>query len=524
MARFPKQILFQDEARENLLKGINIACDAITQTLGPKAANVAINQAYGAPKILHDGVSIANEIDLQNPFQDMGAQLVKEACGKTVSRAGDGTTLTACLTKAIVNEGDQLIKSGKNAQTLKSELETELDNIRTHLDKLTKKVTTNEEIENVATVSSANPTIGKMIAQAYEKVGTDGIVTSEIGNEFETKLVFKQGMEFDRGYISPNFITNEKRAEAITEKPYILITDKRFGFTSELLPFMENFMKWETENKNLVMICGDLNEESLAMTVINHLNPQSSFRCVAIKAPAFGEHKTRELEDIAALTGGAAILEETGRGVESIMLEELGRAEKVTSNVDITTISGGYGNKEAIEKRASDIREQIEHASTKWNKDALIRRLAKLVGGEAQIIVGATTEPETLDLNERVIDAIHSAKAAISDGIVAGGEITFLELAKKTKHPIFKKAFKAPFQKLLENAGIEYVEAVKKLTGKRYPWGIDVMDGHRKDMLKAGIVDPYKVCLSALENAVSVSNAALITNVLISEPLDDRKI
>lgn len=519
--RFRKKLLFNEKAREKLVKGINITCDAVTQTLGPKASNVAINQGHGYPKILHDGVSIAHEIDLTDVYEDMGAQMVKEACQKTVSRAGDGTTLTACLTKSLVNEGSRLINAGINAQTLKSELEKELKIALSQLDKLTKKNISNAEVEQIATISSANPEIGKMIAQAYEKVGTDGIVTSEIGNEFETKLVFKTGMEFDRGYVSPNFITDQKKAEAVIEKPYILVTDKHFGFASELLPFMEHFMSWQTENKNLVLICGDINEESLAMTVINHLNPNSTFRCIAIKAPAFGEHRTRELEDIAILVGGRAILEETGRNIESVLLEELGRAEKVTSNVDITTISGGSGDKDAIANRANDVRAQIENASTKWNKDALVRRLAKLAGGEAQVIVGATTEFETLDLNERVIDAIHSAKAAIKYGIVAGGEVALLEIAKKIKHPVLKTALKAPFQKLMENAGIEYVDAVRKLTGKRYPWGIDVMDGYRKDMIKAGIVDPSQVLRMALENAVSVSVMALTTSVLVSEPLKD---
>lgn len=521
MVQFAKQLHFDNNARERLVKGINTACNAVTQTLGPKAANVAIAQAYGSPKILHDGTSIANEVNLIDPFENMGAQLVKEACSKTVSRAGDGTTLTACLTQAIVNEGDKLIRAGKNAQTLKSELEIEQKNVLGELDKLSKKVTSNEEVEQVATVSSANPIIGGMIAKAYDKVGTDGIVTSEIGNEFETKLVFKQGMEIDRGYVSPNFVTNS-RNEAVSEKPYVLVTDKRFGFATELLPFIENFLKWETENKNLVLVCGDINEEALAMMVINHMNPSSSFHCLAIKAPAFGEHRTRELEDIALLLGGVAILEETGRNTESVTIEELGRAEKVTSTVDVTTFSGGFGDKEKIESRLSDIREQIEHATTKWNKDALVRRLAKLSGGEAQIIVGATTEPEVVDLNERVIDAIHAAKAAIKDGIVAGGEVTLLEISKKIKHPVMQKALKAPFQKLIENAGIEYVDAVRKLTGKKYPWGIDVMDGHRKDMLKAGIVDPVLVVKMAIENAVSVSLMALTTNVLISEPLDEK--
>lgn len=523
MARFPKHLKFNLKAREKLLKGINTTCDAVASTLGPRASNVAINQGQGAPLIIHDGVTVSNFIDLPDPFEDMGAQLVKEGCGKTVDRAGDGTTLTAVLIKAIVNEGDKLVRAGFNAQAVKRELELEISKVNKNLKELSKGISSKDEVEQVATISSASETLGKMIAEAHEKVGKEGIITADIGRGFETTIEYKQGMEIDRGYLSSYFVTNNEKVEAEIENPYILVTDKRFGHASELLPFIENFMKWETENKNLVIIASEVVEESLALLVVNHLDTRSTIRCIAINAPAFGGRRTDELEDIAILIGGQVILHESGRKIESVILEELGRADKVVSDRDKTIIFGGRGKKEAIQQRISDLREQIKTGNTTFDEQIKEQRMAKLAGGIAVINVGAATETEARDIKERVIDAIAATKAAVEEGIVAGGEIAFLHLARKTKNPILQKAFKEPFKTLLANAGIEYADAVRKLTGKTYPWGIDVMDGHRKDMLKAGIIDPLKVVRLAIENAVSVSVMALTTNVLISEVPDDKK-
>ena len=524
MARFPKHLKFDTEAREKLLKGVNIVADAVSTTLGPKGANVAINQGQGSPLVMHDGVTVANHIDLPDVYEDMGAQLIKEAAQKTVDRVGDGTTLTTILARAIINEGHKAILAGVNPQTLKKELEVETKEVITNLKELAQEVSTHERVEQVATISSANQEIGKMIAEAHEKVGKEGIITADIGRGFETTIEYKQGMEIDRGYLSPYFVTNHQRVEAEIENPYILITDNSFGFISELLPFLQNFMeKWKTENKNLVIIASDVNEESLATLVTNHLLSSSHFRCIAIQAPAFGGRRTEELEDIATLTGGKVILKESGRKIDSVILEELGRAERIVSDRDKTVIFGGSGAKEAIQARIEDLRAQVKLGNSKFDEQIKEQRMAKLAGGVAVINVGATTETEALELKERVIDAIAATKAAVAEGIVAGGEVVFLALAKKTKNPIFKKAFNEPFKKLIENAGIEYITASRKLTGRPYPFGIDVMSGTRKDMLKAGIIDPLRVVRLAVENAVSVAAMLLTTNVLISEELDDKK-
>ena len=522
MSRFPKQIRFSPDALNKIVEGVNIVADAVSTTLGPKGANVAINQGHGAPIVMHDGVTVAQHIDLPDVFQDMGAQLIKEAAQKTVDRVGDGTTLTTVLAREIITEGHKLTLAGKNPQTLKAELEKELTSVKKELSKLSLSVQSQEQIQQVATISSASPNIGEMIAQAHEKVGKEGYITSEIGKGFETTIEYKQGMEIDRGYLSSGFITNQATVEAEIENPYILVTDKKFGFANELIPFLENFMKWETENKNLVIIAGEVVEESLAMLVINHLDARSPFHCVAIQAPAFGGRRTDELEDIATLTGGNVILEESGRKIESVILEELGRADKIVSDRDHTVIYGGRGTKETITARIGDIRAQITVANTDFDRKIKEQRLAKIAGGVAIINVGASTEPEVRELQERVIDAIAATKAAVEEGVVAGGEITLFEIAKKIKHPVIKAALQAPFKKLMENADIEYADAVKKLTGRKYPWGIDVMDGHRKDMLKAGIIDPTKVLRLALEHAVSVAATTLTTKVSISEVPDEK--
>ena len=517
MARFPKQLKFDTEAREKLLKGVNIVADAVSSTLGPKGSNVAINQGQGSPLVMHDGVTVAQHIDLKDPFMDMGAQLIKEASQKTVDRVGDGTTLTTILARALINEGHKTILAGKNPQTLKNELEEELPSILENLKELSKEVSTQEQVEQVATISSANPQIGRMIAEAHEKVGKEGIITADIGKGFETTIEYKQGMEIDRGYLSSYFVTNPARVEAEIENPYILITDNSFGTISDLLPFLENFMKWETENKNLVLIASDVNEESLATLVTNHLLGNNPFRCIAIQAPAFGGRRTDELEDIAILTGGKVLLRESGRKTDSVILEELGRAERIVSDRDKTTIFGGRGTKESVDQRLKELEEQIKISNTDFDGKIKEQRMAKLAGGVAIINVGATTETQVKELKERVIDAIAATKAAVAEGVVAGGEVTFLELAKRARHPIFKKAFNAPFKKLVENAGIDYVIAMRKLTGRPYPYGIDVMSGTKKNMLEAGIVDPHKVVRLAIENSLSVAVMTLTTNVLISE-------
>lgn len=528
MSKFPKQVKFGNEARELMLKGINIVADSVGSTLGPKGRNVAINQPYGAPLILHDGVSVAKAIDLKSPWEDMGAQLVKSTAQKTNDKAGDGTTTATVIAQHIANKGIEMVTAGSNPMTLKDEIDTAAKDVLLELKKLSKKVSKPEEIEQVATISSANPEIGKLVSEAITKVGKDGVVTVEEGKGTQTVVDYTVGMEIDRGYMSPQFVTNAARTVCEIEDAYILISNKRFTYNYEIVPFVERFMT-ETKSKNLVMIVEDIQDEALASMVLNHI--RGAIKFVAIKAPSFGMRKIDELWDIATITGGTPILHDSGRDLDTVQISELGRAGKVVVTQDKTTIFNGKGLEFAIKDRIKQLSEQVSTVDTGFELDVKKERLAKLSGGVAVIHVGASTEVELRERKERVIDAVNATRAAIEEGVVAGGEITLLSLRnnklwEKHNNPggvVLRQALERPFKVLTENAGMNYADAWSKVVGKKYPFGIDVTDGQVKDMIKSGIIDPAKVTRCAIENAVSVATMALTTSTLISEPLDEEE-
>lgn len=523
--KFPKSLKFGPEARESILKGVNILAEAVGSTLGPKGRNVAINDPNFVPTVLHDGVSVARRIDLVDPFEDMGAQLLKEAAIKTNDTAGDGTTTATILAQAIISEAIKNLQAGANPMVLKKEIEQARDRILVELKKMAKKISSDEEIRQIAVISSADEEIGTIVAEALKKVGSDGVIMVEEGKGLITTVDYKQGMEFDRGYLSPYFVTDQERVEAIIDNPYFLITDMKINRNYQLVPFLERFLK---VSKNLVIIAGEVLDEAMATLVVNRL--KGAINVVAVTAPAFGDRRMDEIEDIAILTGGHAILEDSGREIESVEIEELGRADKFTADRDKSIILNGAGSKAAVKKRMADLREQLKIANTDFDKDIKQQRLAKLAGGVAVINVGAATEIEQKEKKERVIDAVNATKAAVEEGIVAGGEITLLNLSSQAfwgeLHGlgaiILKMALIQPFRRLVENAGLDYAEVRERMAGKVYPFGIDVQDEEIKDLIKSGIIDPVKVTRCALQNAVSVAVMVLTTNCLISDvPKED---
>jgi len=519
-----KILKFNQEAREKLLKGINILTDAVATTLGPKGRNVALDKKWGAPQVVHDGVTVAKEIDLEDPFENMGAQLLKEAASKTADVAGDGTTTATVLTKAIVTEGLKNIQAGSNPMILKRGIEKATLALVEELKKMSKKISTTDEVAQVATISAADSNIGNMIAQALDKVGKDGVVTVEDGKTMDITIDYKEGMEFDKGFVSQYFVTDSDKMEASIEDAYILITDKKISSAADLVPFLEKFVE---VSKNLVIIADEVEGEALALLVVNKL--RSTFNVLAVKAPGFGDRRKEMLEDIAILTGGKVISEDTGTKFESVEVNDLGRAGRVTSDKDNTLIVDGKGAKSKIEARIAQIRRELSNTDSEFDKEKLQERLAKLTGGVAVINVGAATEVELKEKKERVIDAVAATKAAIEEGIVAGGEVALLRAAKildsvkvagneeKVGVEIVKKALEMPFRMLIKNAGMDEGVALSKIMDLSGYMGIDVIDGEIKDMVKAGIIDPVKVTRSALQNAASVAVMVMTTEVLITD-------
>lgn len=519
-----KMLKFDSEAREKLLKGINTLTEAVASTLGPKGRNVALDKKWGAPQVVHDGVTVAKEIELEDPFENMGAQLVKEAASKTNDVAGDGTTTATILTQAIVSEGLKNIQAGANPMVLRRGIDLAVTTLVEELRKMSKKLTTPEEITQVATISAQNEEIGKIISDALEKVGKDGVITVEEGKTLQMSVDYKEGMEFDKGYQSPYFVTDSDKMEASLEDPYILITDKKISAMADLMPFLEKFV---AVSKTLVVISEEVEGEALATLVLNKL--RGSFNILAVSAPGFGDRRKEMLVDIAILTGGTVISEETGRKLESVEIEDLGRAGRVTSDKDNTLIVDGKGAKAKIEARIAQIRREIEASDSEFDKEKLQERLAKLTGGVAVINVGAASEVEMKEKKERVVDAVAATKAAIEEGIVAGGEIAFLRVAKaldslkmvvdeeKVGVEIVKKAIEQPFRKLIENAGMDVGVSLAKVMDAALNMGIDVNDGKLKDLVKAGVIDPVKVTRSALQNGASVAIMVMTTNVLIAD-------
>ena len=523
-----KNIIYGDQARAKLKAGVDKLAKAVGTTLGPRGANVALEKSWGAPQVVHDGVTVAKEIELEDKFENMGAQLVRSAADKTNDVAGDGTTTATVLAQAMVDEGLRNISAGTNPMIIRGGLENAADKVVERIKKLAQPITTKEEKAQVATISSQSEEIGKIVAEAMEKVGDQGVITVDESKGFEIELEYKEGMQFDRGYASAYFVTNPDKMESIIEDPYILVTDAKISSLQELLPMLENFVK---VSKNLVIISEDVDGEALATLVVNKL--RGTFNALAVKAPGFGDRRDAMLEDIAVLTGATLISEKTGRKLDSVSVEDLGRAERVISDKDNTTIVGGKGPEKAIKGRIEQIRTQLASTTSDYDKEKLQERLAKLSGGVAVINVGAATETELKEKKLRVEDAVNATKAAVEEGIVAGGAIALLRAREAIEGlktdgeetvgaKILYKALERPFRLLVSNAGEDpgkvLGEIVRLSEEKKNPnLGFNVLTKKYADMVKEGIIDPAKVTRSALQNAVSVAIMILTTESLVAE-------
>lgn len=519
-----KQLKFGKDARTALLAGIDLVAKAVVTTLGPKGRNIALDKKWGAPNIVHDGVSVAKEIDLPDPFENMGAQLVKEASSKTNDNAGDGTTTSTLLAQVMTQNGMKKIDNGANPMILKKGIEAAVDAVVEELKKQAKPIKNHEEITQVATISAGDVEIGAKIAEALDKVGHDGVVTVEEGKGFTIDIEYKEGMEFDRGYASPYFVSDSSKMEAEIDNPYILLTDKKISSIQELLPFLEKFVK---VSKNLVIIADEIDGEALTTLVVNKL--KGTFNALAIKAPGFGDRRKEMLEDIAVLTGGTVISEETGKTFETIEVEDLGQAEKIWADKDSARVIGGKGDQKTIEKRIEFLKNQVKTTDSDFDKEKLQERLAKLSGGVAVINVGAATEVELNEKKERVKDAVGATKAAVEEGIVPGGETALLrarQVVKKLKldgdeklgAEIVFDALEEPIKWLAKNAGDDEKAVLKKVEdSKDSDFGYNALTGEFGSMSKMGIVDPVKVTRSALQNAASVAKTVLTTEGLVTD-------
>jgi len=526
---------YGEEARKKILKGVNDLARAVATTLGPKGRNVALDKKWGAPSIVHDGVTVAKEIDLADPFENMGAQMVKEAASKTNDVAGDGTTTATIIAEAIISEGIKNITAGANPMLLRKGIDKGVE-IVVNMLKDKKREIKKSDIAKVASISAGDNGIGAKIAEALDKVGRDGVVTVEDGKSLTIDIEYKEGMEFDRGYVSPYLVTNPEKMEAEIEGAYILLTDKKIAAIQDLLPFLEKFVK---VSKNLVIVADEIEGEALATLVVNKL--RGTFNILAIKAPGFGDRRKEMLDDIAVLTGGTVISEDTGKTFESIEVTDLGQADKVWADKDNARIIGGKGEKKAIDSRIALLKRQVAETDSDFDKEKLEERLAKLAGGVAQINVGAATELELNEKKERVKDAVGATKAAIEEGIVAGGGIALLEIAAEinNKHlenakagddiltglRVLTMSLEKPFMKLMENAGYNGQAMVEKVRSKNARnMGIDVMSESQEpiDMFVSGIIDPAKVVRSAVQNAASVGAAVLTTEALITEKPEEK--
>ena len=524
-----KQILYGEEARRALKVGIDALSDAVKVTLGPKGRPVALDKKWGAPTVINDGVSIAKEIELPDPFENMGAQLVKEAATKTNDNCGDGTTTATILSQAIVTEGFKNIAAGADAMALKRGVEKGVAAIVSELKKMGIPVTTKEQVAQTATISAADSEIGNLIAEVMEKVGKDGVITVEEskGLLFETDYV--EGMEFDRGYISPYFITNAELMKTELEDPYILITDKKISAISDILQVLEKVLQ---VSKNLVIIAEDVEGEALATLVVNKL--RGTLNCLALKAPGFGDRRKAMLEDIAMLTGGKVISEEVGRKLDSASMDDLGRARRIVADKDNTTIVEGKGSEEEIQARIKQIKAQIDETTSDYDKEKLQERLAKLAGGVAVIKVGAATEVELKEKKHRVEDALSATRAAVEEGILPGGGVAILNASavldkvkatgdETTGVAILKQAVVEPMRWIAINAGHEGSVVVDKVKRSKKGIGYDAAKGDYGDMIAKGVIDPLKVTRAGLENASSIANMILTTEALVTDVPEKEK-
>jgi chaperonin GroEL len=531
-----KQLVFSGDARRKLRNGINVVAEAVSSTLGPKGRNVAVDRKFGSPTVTHDGVSVAKEIELEDPFENMGAQLLKEAATKTNDIAGDGTTTSTVLAHAIVNEGLKALEAGYNPMLLKNGIEMAAAAVSEELRKVSVKIDTKEEIGYVATNSAADTEIGNLIADVMDKVGKDGVITVEESKSLQFETEYVEGMQFDRGYLSPYFITDSEQMEASIEDPYILIHEKKISAAQDIVPLLEKLV--QLGKRELVIIAEDIDGEALATLVLNKL--RGMLNVLAVKAPGFGDRRKAMLQDIAILTGGTVIAEETGGKLESTTVEQLGRAEKVVSDKENTTVVGGKGEKSAITGRINEIRVEIDRSTSDYDREKLQERLAKLSGGVAIIRVGAATETELKEKKHRVEDALSAARAAVEEGIVPGGEISLINASKaldklkagneetKVGINIVRKALEAPIRKLAANAGEDgsvIIDTVRRTAAEKdnKNIGFNVLTAEYTDMIKAGVIDPVKVVRGALENASSIAAMILTTDVLITEiPEEDK--
>ena len=522
-----KEILFNEEARRALGRGVDQLANAVKVTLGPKGRNVVLDKKFGSPTITNDGVTIARDIELPDPFENMGAQLVKEVATKTNDVAGDGTTTATVLAQAMIQEGMRNVAAGANPMILKKGIETAVKTLVEEIKKRSIKVSGKAEIAQVASVSAADEEIGGLIAEAMEKVGNDGVITVEESKGLQTALNVVEGMQFDRGYISPYMVTDPDRMEAVMDNPFILITDRKISAIADMLPTLEKVVK---VGKELLIIAEDVEGEALATLVVNRL--RGTFKAVAVKAPGFGDRRKAMLEDIAILTGGTVITEDMGRKLDSVELEDLGTARQVRITKDETTIIDGVGDKEVIAKRVNQIRAQVEETTSEFDREKLQERLAKLSGGVAVIEVGAATEVEMKDKKLRIEDALNATRAAVEEGIVAGGGTTFIDIIPalntleatgdvQTGINLVKRAVEEPLRQIAYNAGLEGSVVVEKVKNTDAGIGFNALTEEYIDMVKAGIVDPAKVTRSALQNAASIASLVLTTETIVADKVEE---
>ena len=525
-----KQLIFKTDAQQALKRGVDILASAVATTLGPKGRNVAIDKKYGAPTVTHDGVTVAKEIELKDPYENMGAQLLKEAATKTNDVAGDGTTTATVLAQSIVNEGLKNVAAGANPMQIKHGLEMATDAVVAAIKQMSTLVLDIHEIANVASISAADTEIGNLLAEVMDKVGKDGVVTVEEskGREFETEYV--EGMQFDRGYISAYFVTNPEVMEAVIENPYVLLYDKKISAAADIVPLMEKLL--QKGKRDLVVIADDVDGEALATLVLNKL--RGTFNLLAVKAPGFGDRRKATLQDIAVLTGGTLITEELGRKLETVTIEDLGQAAKIQSDKDNTTIIEGKGDPTTIKGRIAQIKVEIEISISDYDKEKLQERLAKLSGGVAIIRVGAATETELKEKKHRVEDALSATRAAVEEGIVPGGGVALVnaidalkdlksdEADIQTGITIMRRALEEPMRRIASNAGQDgavIIDTVRRMAkAQNNPnLGYNVLSGEFEDMVKSGIIDPAKVTRSAVENAASIAAMILTTDALVTD-------
>ncbi len=519
-----KEIHYSTEARERMMKGVDTLAEAVKVTLGPKGRNVLIDKMFGSPKITKDGVTVAKEIELENKFENMGAQMVKEVASKTSDVAGDGTTTATILAQAIYREGSKMVAAGSNPMAIKRGIDKAVEAVVEELKKISKPTKDKKEIAQVGTISANNDsTIGDVISEAMEKVGKEGVITVEEAKGMETTLEIVEGMQFDRGYLSPYFVTDPEKMEAQLEEPLIMLNESKISNMKDLIPILEQIAKM---GKPLLIIAEDVEGEALATLVVNKL--RGTLKCAAVKAPGFGDRRKAMLQDIAILTGGQVISEDLGIKLENITLNDLGTAKRISIDKDNTTIVDGGGSREALEGRVKQIRVQIDETTSDWDREKLQERLAKLIGGVAVINVGAATETEMKEIKDRVEDALNATRAAVEEGIVPGGGVAFIRAMKaleKMKLPgemqmganIIKRALEEPIRQIANNAGFEGSVVVQRVKDGKDSLGFDAEKGEYEDLMEAGVIDPTKVARFALQNAASVAGLLLTTEAMVAE-------